>query len=132
MVKQQYLDGLVLDLRLADIPAAQLAEEIQAETSPQTPPIVILRRAQAWPPSWRPTSGGWRGRASYALRSPTNACWRRRCCCCIAPRPIFPKSQREVLSAIRRSDVTLAGKKVLVVDDDVRNIFALDQRSGAA
>src|SRR6185369_17399858 len=34
-------------------------------------------------------------------------------------------SQREVLSSLRRSDSTLAGKKVLVVDDDVRNIFAL-------
>jgi len=33
--------------------------------------------------------------------------------------------QRELLSACRRGDATLAGKKVLVVDDDVRNIFAL-------
>jgi CheY-like chemotaxis protein len=41
VVKQQYLDGIVLDLRLADIPAAQLVEEIQAEISPQTPPIVV-------------------------------------------------------------------------------------------
>ena len=35
------------------------------------------------------------------------------------------ESQREILNAVRRSDVTLVGKKVLVVDDDVRNIFAL-------
>jgi CheY-like chemotaxis protein len=35
------------------------------------------------------------------------------------------ESQREVLNGVRRSDVSLVGKKVLVVDDDVRNIFAL-------
>ena len=35
------------------------------------------------------------------------------------------EAQRETLAEIRRNDETLAGKKVLVVDDDVRNIFAL-------
>src|SRR5262249_50103504 len=35
------------------------------------------------------------------------------------------EAQVEILNSIRRSDSTLAGKKVLVVDDDVRNIFAL-------
>jgi CheY-like chemotaxis protein len=35
------------------------------------------------------------------------------------------ETQRGVLNALRHNDSTLAGKKVLVVDDDVRNIFAL-------
>jgi CheY-like chemotaxis protein len=35
------------------------------------------------------------------------------------------EEQRDALAIVRKNDVTLAGKKVLVVDDDVRNIFAL-------
>ena len=33
--------------------------------------------------------------------------------------------QREVLARVRSSDAALVGKKVLVIDDDLRNIFAL-------
>ena len=34
-------------------------------------------------------------------------------------------AKREVLENLHQSNATLAGKKVLIVDDDVRNIFAL-------
>ncbi|MFQ4139701.1 response regulator [Nodosilinea sp. PGN35] len=37
----------------------------------------------------------------------------------------LPPSQQQMLERLQHSDPALAGKKVLIIDDDVRNIFAL-------
>src|ERR1035441_4305459 len=37
----------------------------------------------------------------------------------------LPPAKKDMLNRLHRSDDALAGRKVLVVDDDVRNIFAL-------
>jgi HAMP domain-containing protein/signal transduction histidine kinase/CheY-like chemotaxis protein len=37
----------------------------------------------------------------------------------------LPEASREMLQKVRQTDAALANKKVLVIDDDIRNIFAL-------
>jgi len=37
----------------------------------------------------------------------------------------LPESRRRMLERLHRTDPTLSGRTVLIVDDDVRNIFAL-------
>ena len=41
------------------------------------------------------------------------------------PMAKLPENQRRTLEELHQSDKVLAGKKVLLVDDDIRNIFAL-------
>ncbi len=123
-IKHQYLDGVVIDLVLSDIPAVQLAEEIQAATDPQTPPLIFsglhhlpvetdseLRRLAR--------SGVVRFAESNERLLEETVLLLHRADTALA------EEQRELLTSVRRSDGALAGKKVLVVDDDVRNIFAL-------
>jgi signal transduction histidine kinase/HAMP domain-containing protein/CheY-like chemotaxis protein len=124
IAKQQYLDGIVLGTDLTDIPAVQLVEEVQSEAGSQTAPVVIYggeAAAGALETEIRRLSR--QSLVRYAdtpdrLLEETVLFLHR-------SQTDLSDAQREILNAIRRNDSVLAGKKVLVVDDDVRNIFAL-------
>jgi signal transduction histidine kinase/CheY-like chemotaxis protein/HAMP domain-containing protein len=124
IVRQKYLDGIVIDMRLGDIPAAQLVEEIQKELGTQTPPIMIC--GPAAPGVDVDAEVRNLGRQSVVryvdsiehLLEETVLFLHR-------AEMDLSESQREILGSVRRGDSRLTGKKVLVVDDDVRNIFAL-------
>jgi CheY-like chemotaxis protein len=124
VVGQKYLDGIVVDMRLADISAVHLVEEIQRELGSQTPPIVVCG-----PPApgvdadaeirslARRSVVRYVDALEYLLEESVLFLHRAE--------EDLSDSQRDILAAVRRTDSRLVGKRVLVVDDDVRNIFAL-------
>jgi HAMP domain-containing protein/signal transduction histidine kinase/DNA-binding response OmpR family regulator len=122
-IKRQYVDAIALDLRLADMPAMQLVEELQAGSNPM-PPVVVYGPKK--PGGATEADIGRLARRSvirYAdsqerLLEETVLLLHR-------AEADLSESQREALKAARQNATVLAGKKVLVVDDDVRNIFAL-------
>ena len=123
IVKQQYLDAIVLDCHLSDIPSMQLLEEIQSAISP-VPPVIVCGP----PNSVAGLDSEIRRLARQSVVHHAESLDRLLAeTVLLAHRTEadLSESQREILNVLRRNDSTLAGKKVLVVDDDVRNIFAL-------
>jgi HAMP domain-containing protein/signal transduction histidine kinase/DNA-binding response OmpR family regulator len=123
VVKQQYLDAIALDLRVDDIPAIQLVEEIQAETNP-APPVVVYGPRRPSPEAEAAIKNLARQSVVRYAESPERLLEETVLLLHRAEADLS-ESQRETLKALRQGSSLLAGKKVLVVDDDVRNIFAL-------
>jgi HAMP domain-containing protein/signal transduction histidine kinase/CheY-like chemotaxis protein len=122
-VSRQRPDGIVLDTALAEVPVWQLVEQIQNENAPHIPPIVlygrhggfeveaeIMRLARVSPIRFVDSAERLLEETVLLLHRADGD---------------LSQGQRQILTQLRQSDATLAGKKVLVVDDDVRNIFAL-------
>jgi HAMP domain-containing protein/signal transduction histidine kinase/DNA-binding response OmpR family regulator len=124
VVSGQYLDGIVIDFAIADIPAAQLVEEIQSQLGGHTPPILLCGPAEPGAEVDAEIRNLGRHSVVRYVDSPERL---------LEETVLFlhraeidlSDSQRDILGSVRRMDARLIGKSVLVVDDDVRNIFAL-------
>jgi len=124
IVKQQYVDGIVVHLDAEKIGTLQLVEDIQGALAPHIPPIVVLAR--------RPVTENESSQLASVMRTSivkaahtlehlldeTVLLFHR------AEADLKPEQCR-ILEQLRDTDPELVGKTVLVVDDDVRNIFAL-------
>jgi HAMP domain-containing protein/signal transduction histidine kinase/CheY-like chemotaxis protein len=123
-VKQQYLDGIAIHLLTGDIEALQLAEEIQAEASPHVPPIVIFGARML--SASEEFDMARLARASVVKHARTlEELLDESVLLLHRDESDLSLAQREILQRLRETDAALIGKTVLVVDDDVRNIFAL-------
>ena len=124
IVRQQYLDGMVVDLRLEDIPATRLIEEIQREILFPAPPAVLYSKRNPTDREMADMKGLTKAGVIKHAQSPERLLYETTLLLHRLDSDLSVE-QREILAEVHRKDETLAGRKVLVVDDDLRNIFAL-------
>ncbi|HTJ86297.1 MAG TPA: HAMP domain-containing protein [Terriglobales bacterium] len=124
VTKHQYLDGIIVHFQLDGIGPLQLVEEIQNQLSPHVPPIILVltrtlnaAEEQDLARAMR-ISVVKRAHSSDRVLDDSVLLLHR-------DESDLTEEQRGILDRLRRTDPTLRGKTILVVDDDVRNIFAL-------
>ncbi|HXG13043.1 MAG TPA: response regulator, partial [Gemmataceae bacterium] len=124
MLRDRPVDCLLLNPHLPDMPAVAFAEELRKDPAVGLLPILVYTE-QDLPAD-----------EEAALRALGHSFPLRRVC---SPERLFdqaafflhcpvadlPPARRDTLRDLYQSDRILSGKKVLIVDDDIRNIFAL-------
>jgi CheY-like chemotaxis protein len=123
MYERDY-DCVVLDLRLPDISGFELLAEIQKEPKLREVPIVVFTGRELAPEEETRLRKMAKSIVLKGVESPERL---------LDETALFlhrvvgdlPPAKQRMLESLNQSDDALIGKKVLVVDDDVRNIFAL-------
>ncbi|MDZ7961549.1 MAG: response regulator [Aulosira sp. DedQUE10] len=123
-LQSQRIDCIVLDLGLPDMTGLELIEQIKQQPNWLKIPIIVYTGKELS----RQEETQLRRLAETIIikdvRSPERlfdetALFLHRI------QADLPQSKRHILEQLRSSDPILANKKILIVDDDVRNIFAL-------
>ncbi len=121
---EQSYDCVVLDLRLPDMSGFEVLEQLRDMSELSDMPIVVFTGKELSPEEDTRLHELARSVVVKGVESPERlldetALFLHRV---IAE---LPPQKQTMLDRLHRSDDALVGKKVLVVDDDVRNIFAL-------
>jgi HAMP domain-containing protein/CheY-like chemotaxis protein/signal transduction histidine kinase len=122
-LQEEEFDCVVLDLKLPDMTGFELIEKLQTNGRSDMP-IIVYTGKELTRKEERQLK---RVAASIIIKeadSPERL---------LADTALFlhrveanlPESKRRMIEQLNRKDPVLAGRKVLIVDDDVRNIFAL-------
>jgi len=124
-MRARAFDCIVLDLRLPDMSGFDLLAQIQQEPALRNTPIVVFTGRELSEDEESELRKKAKSVILKGVQSPERlldetALFLHRV---IAD---LPPAKQRMIEALHQSDEPLKGRKVLVVDDDVRNIFALN------
>jgi len=124
VIERQYLDAIVLDWVAPDGTGIEFIQSVQGKLAPRIPPIVVSGMQKLSEEQIAEIHSC--ARASAVRYAPTiERILDETSCLLHRDERKLSERQRQLLAEVRETDPRLAGKKVLVIDDDVRNIFAL-------
>ncbi|MCU1335096.1 MAG: sensor hybrid histidine kinase [Bryobacterales bacterium] len=118
------VDGIVIDWAVSDVAGTEFIEKLQAQFAPDVPAVVIFGPAQMNPK---------RAAALHRLSKVSSVRYAPSLERLLDETVILlnrlednlSAAQKDALATIRQTDHHLADRKVLIIDDDLRNIFAL-------
>ena len=124
IVNEQPFDCLVLDLRLPEMSGFDILERLRDTPALRDLPVVVFTGKELSPEEDAHLRTFARSVVVKGVESPERL---------LDETALFlhrvvtnlPPEKQQMLDILHRSDEALVGKKVLVVDDDIRNIFAL-------
>ncbi|NDJ23183.1 HAMP domain-containing protein [Nostoc sp. B(2019)] len=123
-IRSQHFDCLVLDLGLPDMTGFELIEQIKLEPNGETLPIIVYTGREITKAQETELRRIAETIIVKNVRSPERlldetALFLHRV------QANLPGPKQQILEQLHSIDYLLVGKKVLIVDDDMRNIFAL-------
>ncbi|TCS36326.1 signal transduction histidine kinase [Paucimonas lemoignei] len=123
-LKSSRFDCMVLDLTLPDIDGFELLDTISKDAKMCDLPVVVYTAKELSRPEIVRLSSVAKTIVIKDARSPERLVHETALFLHRSPLSL-PETQRRMLEAVDIADGGLAGRKVLIVDDDLRNIFAL-------
>ncbi|MGH8325586.1 MAG: response regulator, partial [Steroidobacteraceae bacterium] len=124
-MREREFDCMVLDLKLPDMSGFELLSEAQSDERLRHTPVVVFTGRELSDSEEVELRRKAKSIVVKGVRSPERlldetALFLHRSIGALAP------AQQRMIADLHESDEALKGRKVLVVDDDVRNIFALN------
>ncbi len=124
LLSREHIDAIVVDGNFSDDSILDFIDMLRAEIAPDVPPVIISGRRECTGNELEKKHGY--ASTSIIRHAPTNERLLDETVRLLHRNEnALSEKQKRTLYEVRLTDPQLAGRKVLIIDDDLRNIFAL-------